>query len=94
MTFRAFLQDDLGLRAAMRDVPEFGDKGEFWSSTPLPGRGGPDWSKRWTVSTNNAFSRGHDVNERFYALQTMAIDAWPPDVEKFQFLWSSAPSQS
>ncbi len=89
-TVKAYLSQRGGLQSALRDVPEYGSSGEFWTSTkyvnPLPMFGNPCPNCYYTVSTNDAYVRAHPETEKFYALYVSPLtDA---EVQQFSFLWN------
>jgi hypothetical protein len=90
MTVKAYLSREAGLESGLRNVPDYGDSGEFWTSTkyvnPFAMFVAPCSNCYLTVSTNNAYVRWHPETDKFYVLFVSPMtDA---ELKHYSFLWN------
>ncbi len=90
-TVKAYLSQEAGLEYGLRNVPEYGDSGEFWTSTKFVNPfamfvSNPCSSCYLTVSTNNAYVRAHPETDKFYVLFVSPMtDA---EAKHYSFMWN------
>ncbi|HEX3804455.1 MAG TPA: hypothetical protein VHV75_16630 [Solirubrobacteraceae bacterium] len=87
MTVKAYLSHEAGLEYGLRNVPEYGDSGEFWTSTKYVNPFAMFVNNCYlTVSTNNAYVRAHPEADKFYVLfMSPMTDA---EAKHYSFLWN------
>jgi len=79
-TVKTYLVESAGMGSALKDVAEFGETGEFWTSTELPFcRVFSTIPCHLTVSTNNAYVRAYETaatssEPKFYSFLVANLD--------------------
>lgn len=84
-TVKAYLSQDAGLADGLKDVAEYGDTGEFWTSTACPKLTLFINLCQFAVSTNDAQVRFHSPSQRFYSIYVSPLDA--TELSHYSFLW-------
>jgi hypothetical protein len=91
MTVKAYLSHDAGLETGLRNVPEYGDSGEFWTSTRYKNPffafiANPCSNCYETVSANDAQVRAHPETQQFYVLFVSPLTE--AETKHYGFLWN------
>lgn len=84
-TVKAYLSQDAGMADGLQDVAEYGDTGEFWTSTACPKLTLFINLCQLAVSTNDAQVRFHGRDQRFYSIYVSPLDQ--AELSHYSFLW-------